>query len=658
MKTSNERMQSIREKAERQKLQLMRNRKRKIIAIVSGIAAAVIAFNLVLFVPYTVGGVNISKYRSSEYYGVIEKLSGKTHSPSTTTNFREWFGGLFVRGKAYASGSSDGLGQAATSTPPAPGGLTSSAPSSSPSGNNYQEVTLNQTKGVTEGDLFKRSDTHIFYLGHLSSRYEEGVSKAAAHVLKVYTLAGEKSEEVASYEISPDEGMGFVYYSGHEMYLGKDLSTVTVITQCYESSTRLTYTVVINLDVTDLSHIKEKNRSYISGAYVGSRVTGGAMLVFTNFAVRSNVNYDDVTAFVPHIVNGGEKEPLSAEDIVCPSEITAARYTVVCTLDDNVEVTDSVALLSFSTDAYVSQSNMFFTRDFSETAETANVYNLTYTINKTEIRIVPYGDGTLGETRSVSVDGKVLNRYSLDEYEGILRAVTTESRTSGSFGLWVDPRPDLLKDRCNMYCIDMGTLEMKAQVTDFAPHGESVRSARFDGNTAYVCTAEEVKPMVVTDPVFMFDLSDLDNITYKDTGTIPGYSLSLTKFAYDTLLGIGYGDNKNTLKIELYEQSDSSVVSVAKYELPDVTFSDEFKAHMIDEKNCLIGLGVRTWLDTSYARYKLFLYDGYDLVELQSVIMSGTDCNSMRATVVDGYLYVFGNDYYQNKFDFKVIKLA
>ena len=63
------------------------------------------------------------------------------------------------------------------------------------------------------------------------------------------------------------------------MYLSKDLATVTVITQSYEYSTRLTYTVVIKLDVTDLSDIKEKSRVYISGAYVGSRVLDGAMPV-------------------------------------------------------------------------------------------------------------------------------------------------------------------------------------------------------------------------------------------------------------------------------------------------------------------------------------------------------------------------------------------
>lgn len=653
MKTCNERMHSILEKAEMQKLRNARNRKRKIIAIVSSIAAAVIAFNLVLFVPYTVGDVNLSQYRTSEYYGVIQKLSKKTHSPYTTNNFHEWFGDLSFGSKKGASAPGDW----ATSSVPGDN-LTPSAPGSSESNNNYNEVTLNQTKGVTEGDLFKRSDTHIFYLGHNSSYYAAGAQKDAAHVLKVYTLAGMESKEAGSFEIVPDEDMYFANNNDREMYLSKDLSTVTVITQCYEYSSRVTYTAVINVDVTNLSDIKEKGRSYISGAYVSSRVVGEAMLVITNFAVRSNVNYDYVPAFVPHVINDGEKQPLSASDIVCPDQITTTRYTVISSLDGNSEVTDTVALLSYTDDVYVSQNNLFVTRSFDEIVNTENEHGLSYIVNKTEIRVVPYGNGQLGDTRSVSVNGSVLNRYSLDEYDGMLRVVTTVRLYSQSYHFaGEDPYRGMFGNRCCLYCLDMDTLERKAAVLDFAPMGETVRSARFDGNTAYVCTAEEVKPTVVTDPVFMFDLSDLEHITYKDTGTIPGYSLSLNKFAYGTLLGIGYGETMDTLKIELYEQNDSQVVSVAKYEQEGVTFSAEFKAHLIDSDNCLIGLGVQPW-NVNSTQYKLFLYDGYDLIELYTVSMDMSHVDSMRATVVDGYVYIFGDEYYNSKVEFKVVKLA
>ena len=206
-----------------------------------------------------------------------------------------------------------------------------------------------------------------------------------------------------------------------------------------------------------------------------------------------------------------------------------------------------------------------------------------------------------------------------------------------------------------LYCYDLDTLEVAAKVTDFAPVGESVKSARFYGNTAYVCTAK-VNFNIITDPVFAFDLSDLNNITYTDTGTIPGYSLSLNKFTDNTLLGIGYGDDRWTLKIELYKQTDSNVQSVAKYEEEPVEFSSEFKAHLIDAKNGIIGLGITSMHGDT--RYAVFRYNGSELTEIASAEMYSGIVNCMRATVIDGYVYIFADNGYFMKNDFHVIKIA
>ena len=75
--------------------------------------------------------------------------------------------------------------------------------------------------------------------------------------------------------------------------------------------------------------------------------------------------------------------------------------------------------------------------------------------------------------RAVTADGTVLNRYSLDEYNGVLRAFTTVNYTAVSN-----------KSRCMLYCYDLDTLEVAAKVVDFAPIGESVKSARFYGDVA------------------------------------------------------------------------------------------------------------------------------------------------------------------------------
>ena len=184
---------------------------------------------------------------------------------------------------------------------------------------------------------------------------------------------------------------------------------------------------------------------------------------------------------------------------------------------------------------------------------------------------------------------------------------------------------------------------MIASVENFAPVGESVKSARFYGDTAYVCTAE-IKT-IITDPVFAFDLSDYAHIKYTDTGTIPGYSLSLNEFAFDSLIGIGYGDSSVTLKIELYESNDTAVTPITKYELENVLFSSIYKAHFIDKNNGLAGLAV-TDIASGAFDYKLLRYDGYELKEVLSVPLDTEHTDSaddVRATYIDGYMYIFDN---------------
>lgn len=657
MTTSTERTRRILQKADAQR---KKNKKIKLISIITSVVAAVIiTFNLVLFVPYTVGGVDLTKYSSSEYYNIIRKLYGLTYSPRQTNNYQEWIGS---RLKDRSENDRDIV----TSAPP---------PTSAPSDpGSYRETTLNQTDGVIEGDLFKRSDTHIYYLGFTYGDYSyygydssDGsvqtiVNREPTLNLRVYDIAGENSHKVAEYTIEPDKGVGFSRYKmPREMFLSEDLSTVTVIAQCFLYETNTSFTVTIDIDVSDLTDIKERARTYVSGEYDSSRVVNGELLISAIMRVSQHVDFDNKLLYVPHYGKLGELKPLPTKDIICPNDVSAARYTVIYTLDGEREVTDSVALLSFSSDIYVSQNNIFVTRTSDTTVDTQNEYQLRYSYNSTEIRVIKYGNGVFGEPRSITAAGSIRDRYSLDEYDGVLRVFTTIRPHSASYNYTGnDPYKGMFYERCALYCFDLDTLEQKAKVVDFAPDGESVQSARFYGNTAYVCTAKVLINPV--DPVFVFDLTDLDDIAYTDTGTIPGYSLSLNDFAFDTLLGIGYGDDIRMLKIELYKQTYNAVESVAKYEEPSVIFSTDYKAHLIDAENGIIGLGIcSSKYDQNYrriTRYAIFRYDGETLDEIASVDMRSDLADYMRAVVVDGYLYVIEDDGDCTASDIKVVKIA
>jgi uncharacterized secreted protein with C-terminal beta-propeller domain len=141
----------------------------------------------------------------------------------------------------------------------------------------------------------------------------------------------------------------------------------------------------------------------------------------------------------------------------------------------------------------------------------------------------------------------------------------------------------------------------------------------------------------------------MSNITYTDTGVIEGYSSSLVNFGENTLLGIGYGDNRSTLKIEVYAEDGGKVESLCAYEKPGFGFSEDYKSYFIDRENGLVGLAVSDQTTGNLKfRYILLAYNGYELVEVENVLFDGyIDIAFARAALADGYFYVMARDQFE-----------
>lgn len=616
MKTNDQRMKEIYERADEK-----RAKKRKYVKWISVTACClslVLALNLVLFVPYPSGLPDISAYSGSEYYPLMQQLNALTYRNTNTAhnNFEAWFGDLFS-----SNGASEDMGAA----PESPG--TSDDPGASGDGD-YNEVTDNQEAGVIEGDLFKRTSAHFFYVGF------NGDSQL---LLSAFTIDKEDSACCGTLAISAEDGYYFSSYYGAELYLSEDGDTATIFTPVYPYKSNKLYTAVISADVSDPENMQETGRVYVSGSYVTSRKVGEDFLLISNFAVRSNPDFSDESAFLPQVGTWNKMESLPMQDIVCPDTATAARYTVIVRLGEGLSVDGHIAFLSYSQEAYVSADNIFVTRSHTQTMREGDYERR---IPYTQIACVAYSGGGLTLKGSADVAGTVLNQYSLDEQDNTLRVVTTVSESNvriyengnvssddviTSFGT---------NDNASLYVLSLDDFSLVASLERFAPEGEEVTSVRFEEDIVWVCTA---RIWELTDPVFRIDLSDLDNITYTDTGTIDGYSTSLVDFTDGTLLGIGYSDARS-LKIEIYEQVEESVVSVAVYEA-DADFSEDYKAYYIDRENGLVGLHIYDYSE-GINEYLLLRFDGYNLVPVAEIALTSSNCDTTRATIVDGWLYV------------------
>ena len=619
MKTSTERTKDILARADAEKA-----RRKKRITLTSVLAAGlslVLAFNLVLFIPYNTAMPDLSAYRGSEYYSLMQQINELTYRPPRyKNNFEAWFGDLF-------SGKGDDMAE---------------SPGNAGDDSAYSEVTDNQVQGVIEGDRFKRAGDTVFYLQGNTDGY----------TLRAYSLAGADSEPAGTMHIGEREN---AYYSASyteraEMYLSEDGDTVTLFTpvSVWNGKTSIVYTEIVGIDVSDPANMRETGRRYVSGNYVTSRSVEGDFLLMSEFAVYSNPDFSDEAQYLPQAGELGSMETLPVDDIVCPDVATAARYTIVTRLNESAEIEDCLAFFSYTDEVYVSENNIFVTRGYYNGEETVNGENVSYTVreSRTEISAVSYAGGELTLLGSADIPGTIKDQYSMDERDGTLRAVTTLNRyfpkSSGDASL-LPP----YGQNAGVYVISLSDFTVLGSLEWFAPEDEQVMSVRFEKeeNAVWVCTAIEI-----TDPVFKIDLSDPKNITYIRTEDIDGYSTSLVDFAGGTLLGIGYG-TWDSLKIEVYAEDGDSVRPLDAYEAENASFASEYKAYLIDRENALVGLHVSPYNGENY--YLLLRFDGYELVELAKVKLASDLPDLTRAAVVDGWLYIFTAD----ETDFTAVQL-
>lgn len=618
MKTFDDRKKSV----EAYMTKIKRKRRRSAVTLTS----LVLVLSLVLFVPYNTTPPSVRQYADSEYYDLIQQINTLAYQPPKYRNNFHAMLGFFSNFGAKNAPSLEGIPN---------GTLAGAMPEASPDGfkgEEYVEVTDNQVSGVTEADIFKRSDKYVYYL-----RGEK---------LSVYTIAQADSQKIGSYTLRQRDTLSDIHST--EMYLSADCRTITILANTYQKTkdkaNHFVYdpqTVLINLDVSDPTNIREISRVYFKGELLSSRVVDGDILLTYNYGFRlGSVDYDDPSTFVPQYGTPGNMTYIPGSNIVCPEDATAARYTVICKLDgESLAVLGTTALLGYSQELYVSTDTIYATRSYTEKQETAEPNRYRQTA-MTEITGISYSGDTLEVVGTIVLEGTVKNQYSMDQYAGILRVVTSTAAsymTESIFEEFVSVSLSERKRNANLYCVDLSNWLIAAEVIAFAPDGEDAQSVRFDGVNAYVCTAEVI---TLEDPVYFFDLSDLGNITWTDTGTIDGYSTSLIQLGDGYLLGVGYGESRN-LKIEIYEERDGKVVSVCAYER-NAAFSEVYKSYLIDRENQLFGLPFINW-ERNTVEYLLLHFDGNALhTVLETQDLQGDYMSMTRAFLADGWLYVLG----------------
>ena len=151
------------------------------------------------------------------------------------------------------------------------------------------------------------------------------------------------------------------------------------------------------------------------------------------------------------------------------------------------------------------------------------------------------------------VPGWVLNRYSMDEFDGHFRIATTKG---WSWGAGEDQSRNIVSV-LNMALNETGVLD------NIAP-GEQIYSARFMGQRCYLVTFRQI------DPFFVIDLHDAENPEILGELKIPGYSSYL--HPYDENHIIGLGKDGGNVKISLFNVTDVTKPT----ELANIQVSEDY----------------------------------------------------------------------------------
>jgi len=227
-----------------------------------------------------------------------------------------------------------------------------------------------------------------------------------------------------------------------------------------------------------------------------------------------------------------------------PVDATSAELLSVATFEVGDEVVGPESLttvagvsgiVSASTSSlYIASSAWGSWWDPADERVTTNVYKF------------DLGDASVPLVAMGAVPGQVLDQFSLDEHEGLLRVATTRW-TAGDGG-----------SSSGVYVLreTAGNLAIVGMVDRLAP-GERIYSARFVGARAYVSTFRQV------DPFFVIDLAEPSAPRVEGELKVPGFSNFLQPLDETHVLGIGRDADPETgralgVQVSLFDVSEPS----------------------------------------------------------------------------------------------------
>jgi inhibitor of cysteine peptidase len=473
----------------------------------------------------------------------IDELKNYLNANSATSNV---FGGGPLDSQYFSSsaerstnGASPTLG---VTTPQTASPTTAAAPSAQGSADTSYSTTNVQVAGVDEADTTKNDGSYIYTesndnAGHY---YVCIVSADPSNPRVVAKIPLDNNTYLAGMFLSQDRSKLVVIGSQYWVYPLLALPTVeptmgVAISPIYNSEI---YTFVNVYNIADKAHPTLAQNYTLTGSYFNSRMIGDYV-----YAVVSQSAYVYNGAVpLPRVYTPTSSAEIQATSVYYSdtanfTDAPESWFTFTSfygiNLKDTSQLTNMTVLMGGASTMYVSLGNMYITYP-------------TWTYNSgsvTAVYRVSIDNGKLTFQAKGGVPGNVINQYSMDEDKGYFRMATTNWKDTTQNAVYV----------LNMNLTTVGSLQL--QNTEVR---ETIQSARFMGNKAYIVTFQQ------KDPFFVLDMSNPAAPKVAGKLEIPGYSSYLHPYDENHIIGLGM--ENSSLKLSLFDVTNVNAPrEIAKY---------------------------------------------------------------------------------------------
>lgn len=460
--------------------------------------------------------------------------------------------GTKVMDQAQTVVDADGVG--------VPESARASAYADAKNGSSYSR-TNTRVEGIGEADIVKTDGKNLYivkgstiYIVNLGS---DGKPEKTSKISPLDTLADKDDNG----ELVDDIDSGFGVYRSRCVFVTNYVrgiyvygSTLVVELCCVRN--KKIQTGIAVYDIGDTSAPKVKRVFMQDGSPISSRVAGNSIILVSNSVICSETIDDGIIPRVSSGENGSDMkdEMVRSGDIAVANAANPEGFLIVSktNLDTLESKPEATALLGGGSDIYCTDSTVYVATECYDTkSEKTNTKLTSFDITGEKPQLKASG----------TVEGTMLDTFSMDEYNGYIRVAVTRSG-----------------DNC-VYVLDTDMKKVGA-LENIAP-GETVRAVRFSGSTGYVVT------FLQTDPLFVIDLSSPESPAIKGEVKLPGFSSYLHPVGKNLLLGVGVGGTEEgtdgSAKLSLFDVSEPSAPKeVDSFVMKNTDFNTEYKAFIED----------------------------------------------------------------------------